>query len=418
MRSFAFSCLLVAAVAFCGCSSGDGGSGGSGGGGQVTPLSVTPETAIPTAGASAAVASFGAQFGSTLTAVFGALASAPAASESLGLKALITTPVSGLCQSGTATANWDDTDDSSTLSEGDSAELLLDGCTGSGLSEAAVTGSVEVTIARADGGLPSGGGSARGPATMSLTIATDPSTTIAGEFEVDINAPSLSTINLGLGDQQDTDELTLIQGSLELELSCFSIFQRIFPANDSVVFFRPIGLALVNSQQFTLNSYALGEAPSIDWQAGVPTSGSLNVFSGASSDAPCSSNGPAGDGSSLTATVVSEGQINIEGQDASSNVFSCSTTWNQLLDLDFITSGVECSMTGTGGTGGMGGGGGAGGSNACGADQECTQDAPSICGTICIDPICGGDDNFDTAGCGDDNRCVCICVEGLCSDPV
>lgn len=82
----------------------------------------------------------------------------------------------------------------------------------------------------------------------------------------------------------------------------------------------------------------------------------------------------------------------------------------------------ECDISGAGGTGGgaggMGGGSGAGGgADACGADTECTPDAPSICGTICIDPICGGLENFDTALCGDDGRCVCICIAGDCSDP-
>jgi hypothetical protein len=74
---------------------------------------------------------------------------------------------------------------------------------------------------------------------------------------------------------------------------------------------------------------------------------------------------------------------------------------------------------GSGGVGGAGGVGGIGGAPAslCGADTECTPDAPSICGTICIDPICGGFENFDTALCGDGGRCVCICMEGTCADP-
>lgn len=53
----------------------------------------------------------------------------------------------------------------------------------------------------------------------------------------------------------------------------------------------------------------------------------------------------------------------------------------------------------------------------CGADCACDPESPSICGTICIDPICGGFENFDTAGCGQDGRCVCICVENVCTDP-
>jgi hypothetical protein len=83
---------------------------------------------------------------------------------------------------------------------------------------------------------------------------------------------------------------------------------------------------------------------------------------------------------------------------------------------------------GTSGTGGAAGTSGAGGSNPgtcnpdlvdptlCGSDCQCDPATPSICGTICIDPICGGFENFDTARCGDDGRCVCICVENLCTD--
>jgi len=55
---------------------------------------------------------------------------------------------------------------------------------------------------------------------------------------------------------------------------------------------------------------------------------------------------------------------------------------------------------------------------ACGADTECNPEAPSECGTLCQD-ICGGFDNFDSAGCGDDNRCFCVCLPaaGVCTEP-
>lgn len=54
------------------------------------------------------------------------------------------------------------------------------------------------------------------------------------------------------------------------------------------------------------------------------------------------------------------------------------------------------------------------GSGSCGADTGCTPEAPSICGTNC-QTECGGFENFDTAFCGEDNRCVCYCLSGVCT---
>ena len=80
-------------------------------------------------------------------------------------------------------------------------------------------------------------------------------------------------------------------------------------------------------------------------------------------------------------------------------------------------SGGDAGSAGAGGEAGSGGVGGSGG-EACGADTECNPEAPSECGTLCQD-ICGGDDNFDSAGCGDDNRCFCVCLPaaGVCTGP-
>lgn len=88
------------------------------------------------------------------------------------------------------------------------------------------------------------------------------------------------------------------------------------------------------------------------------------------------------------------------------------------------TCNCECDTSGAGGSGGVGGSGGSGGMgtggtggadpSACGADTECDPAFPTPCGTLCQD-ICGGFENFDSAGCGDDNRCFCTCLEGICS---
>lgn len=90
---------------------------------------------------------------------------------------------------------------------------------------------------------------------------------------------------------------------------------------------------------------------------------------------------------------------------------------------DCDTSGAGGAGGGGGGTGGSGADGGAGGmagtpGSTCGGDTECTPEAPSHCGTLCIEPICGGIDNFDTAGCGENGRCICLCIEGDCSEPL
>lgn len=99
-----------------------------------------------------------------------------------------------------------------------------------------------------------------------------------------------------------------------------------------------------------------------------------------------------------------------------------------VCDSGLMTCDCECDSSGSGGSGGSVGAGGAGGSGgvsgtggtggvdlSCGASTECDPEFPSNCGTICIEPICGGIDNFDTARCGDDGRCECICLSGACS---
>lgn len=85
---------------------------------------------------------------------------------------------------------------------------------------------------------------------------------------------------------------------------------------------------------------------------------------------------------------------------------------------DMGTGGTAGDM-GTGGTAGDMGTGGTG-AEACGGDTECTFDSPSHCGTLCRDICGGGDDPYDSAGCGDDDRCFCVCYEdaGICTDPL
>ena len=78
--------------------------------------------------------------------------------------------------------------------------------------------------------------------------------------------------------------------------------------------------------------------------------------------------------------------------------------------------GGEAGSGAMGGGGGTAGGGGSAG-ETCGADTACTPDAPSECGTLCQD-ICGGFENFLDAGCGEDNRCFCVCAPtaGVCTE--
>lgn len=322
----------VGALACSGSSAGGGGAGtggtaGGGGGGEPTALAIDAATAIPTAGAAAAVVAFGAQLGATLSAVFEAAASAPPEAEAVALKVLIPFDLSDLCTTGTATGEWDDLDGDFAISDGDEVTLTLNACAGSPLASEAATGSVEAVIG--------------GDGSISITIASTPETNITGSFAVAVDAPGLSQVDLTLGARRSEDVITVTRGTQRIEVSCFEISQTVFPLQGAIESFAPIGTVDVNGQFFTLNSYAM-DAPEIDFTGSVPTSGSLRTASGVSPDAPCFDGTPAGDGSFVSATFAGGGNVTLDGRDAAGNAFSCMTTWDQLLDLEFITSGEVC----------------------------------------------------------------------------
>jgi len=118
----------------------------------------------------------------------------------------------------------------------------------------------------------------------------------------------------------------------------------------------------------------------------------------------------------------------VEVEDCIEKGHSCPGGQDLFCNRDSV---CDCEASGSGGTGGSGGGGtggnmgtgggGTGGTDAqsCGGDTECTPEAPSHCGTLCRDDICP-DENFEAAGCGDDNRCFCVCPPGtgVCEDPL
>ncbi len=349
------SVLLAISVVCTGCSSGGegGGAGGSGatgggGGGGSGPneaASFDAENALPASSASAIAMATGAQLGLTVSSVIAAVEAPPVTALGMSRKASLQLP--GLCPGG-GDATLDDNQPGSILSfqPGQDVTLTFVGCVGSIFSGRAIDGTLVLTIEAVSGGYPS-----EATATVNLTVGSD--TTIVGSFKAIANiVPPL--VDLCLGDQRDTDILTITRGSETIEFACFKIRQEISlvtGAADGA--FEPVGVVRVNGTQvFTLNSYTQ-QPPSIGFVGGTATSGQADMSSGDGTVGVggvigfCAALGitgtPPGNGSFIANEFAGEACVMVTGQENDGTPISHETTWNKLLNADFTPGGATCS---------------------------------------------------------------------------
>ena len=345
--------LLAMSIACTGCSGGgDGeGSGGSGGsGGPATAFSFDAETSEQAAEGAAVATELATRVGSIVSRLFGALADgAGAASLGAGLKDNI--PIPPICTAGTATLDWQRS--GLDLSAGDIVTLTLDDCSGSPVSTMPANGTITLTMTDVGGGLPVIGGIITAIASLDLSIAPD--TTITGNFALNANLPSLALANLFFGARKDSDLITVTEGSFQMQLACFDIYQRVGLAGPGIEFFRPLGVLNLSNQVFTLNNYE--ETPDnilFDFAGfdATPRSGSLTLTSGDRSGGICSSfsGDPTPNESFVTATFTGGGCVTLEGTDTGGVPFSLVRTWDSLLEVG--TPGGPGDSCGTGGGGG------------------------------------------------------------------
>lgn len=338
------SVLLAMSIAYTGCSSGgDGdGSGGSGGGGPSEAASFDADNALPASGASAIAMATGAQLGLAVSSVIAAAAEAPPATA-LGMSRKEILQLPGLCPRG-----GDATLDYTSFQPGQDVKLTFTGCVGLVFSGGAIDGTLVLTIEEVSGGFPS-----KATATVNLTVGSD--TTITGSFTA-IASVAGALLDLCLGDQRDTDVLTITRGTETIEFACFKIRQEISlvtGAADGA--FEPVGVVRVNGTQvFTLNSYTQ-QPPPVGFVNGTATSGSTDTSSGdgsVSTSRPFSGpfcapfgNTPPGNNSFIANEFAGDACVMVTGQDADGNAISHETTWSKLLNADFSPGGATCGST-------------------------------------------------------------------------
>jgi hypothetical protein len=344
--------LLAMSIACTGCSGGgDGeGSGGSGGSGSTAPLSFDAETSLRAAGGAAAATAFAAQFGGTIASILDALGNAPEAA-SFGVTRKIN--VSDFICTGGGSADL-----TGQIVEGEEVKLVLNDCLGSAFGAGSVSGDITLTINSGTNFDLFNGGPIYATAVVMLDIS--PGGSLVGGFDAFAEASAgLAMINLRLGNQLDSDLLTLSEGGQVLQLGCFDILQRIqLPSG----FVAPRGVANLAGQIYTINDYATSSVPPIDFDAtGVPRGGEMTLVSGDGSiegsdrSGPCQPfvGTPAGDNSYVDALFSAGGCISLSGAKFDGSTFEASTSWDKLLDRDFTEGGGEsCGGGGTGGTGG------------------------------------------------------------------
>jgi hypothetical protein len=335
--------LLTISIACTGCSSGGDGGGGSGGNqGSSEPISFDADTALPASGASAIAMATGAQLGLAVSRVIAAAAEEPPAAA-LGMSRKASLQLPGLCPRG-----GDATLDYSSFQPGQDVTLTFTGCLSSVFSGGAIDGTLVLTIEEVSGGFPS-----KATATVNLTVGSD--TTITGSFTA-IASLAGALLDLCLGDQRDTDILTITRGTETIEFACFKIRQVISlvtGAADGA--FEPVGVVRVNGTQvFTLNSYTQ-QPPSVGFVNGTATSGSADMSSGdgsVSTSRPFSGpfcapfgNTLPGNNSFIANEFAGDACVMVTGQDANGNAISHETTWSKLLNADFSPGGATCGGT-------------------------------------------------------------------------
>jgi hypothetical protein len=346
--------LLVISIACAGCSGGghDGGAGGNGatggggggGGGPNEAASFDADNALPASSASAIAMAAGAQLGLTVSSVIAA-AAPPATALGTIPKASLQLP--GLCpQGGNATLDDNQPGSIPSFQPGQDVTLTFVGCVGSVFSGQAIDGTLVLTIDAVSGSYPS-----EATANVNLTVGSD--TTITGSFKAIANiVPPI--VDLCLGDQRDTDILTITRGSETIEFACFKIRQEISlftGAADGA--FEPVGVVRRNGTQvFTMNSYT-EQPPSIGFAGGTATSGHADMSSGngnvgvgglAGFCATLGIGGTApGNGSFIANEFAGDACVMVTGQEGDGTPISHETTWNKLLNADFSPGGATCS---------------------------------------------------------------------------
>jgi hypothetical protein len=333
MRKTDLGSVLVAvaiSVSYLGCgsegggASGMGGSGATGSGGNVgtggttepvTALSFDAETVLPASAGAAVAVAFGTQFGALMSRLelFGGL---PPRSVQAAIVPKDTTPISGLCSMGSAVLDW-----SGALAEGETVMVTLQGCEGTALVAGPADGTISFEVDSVD---PSATVFS-GTATLDLT---SPGTVVAGTFSVNTNRA-----NVFLGEQAPTDRMNVTQAGQRMTIECFDIYQRY---NE---FYRPLALATVDNQIFTINDYEATPANTrFDLSSGVPVVGSVQLLSGVGSGVPCRNAMPQGDGSSCLITFNAGGCVDIACTDAGGGSITRSAMWNDLLSFDFLAA--------------------------------------------------------------------------------
>lgn len=350
------SVLLATSIACTGCSSGgDGeGSGGSGGSGSAAALSFDAESSRPAAGGAAAAIAFAAQFGNTVASILEALGNAP---EAGAFPVTQKINVSDFICPGGGRADL-----TGQVVEGEEVKLVLNDCAGSPFGAGSASGDITLTIDAGTNFDYLNGGPIYATATVILDIS--PGGTLEGGFDAFAEASArLTMINLRLGNQEDSDLLTLFEGGQVLQLGCFDILQRIQAPSGFVM---PLGVANLGGQIYTINDYATSTTPRIDFDSsGVPRAGDMTLHSGdeavvegSDRSSPCGPfvETPAGDKSYVDALFSAGGCISLSGAELDGTPFEASTSWDKLLDRDFTEGGGPlCSGGGTGGTGGSAG---------------------------------------------------------------
>jgi hypothetical protein len=198
---------------------------------------------------------------------------------------------------------------------------------------------------------PEGGGD--------FTIAPD--TVLDGSFAVRANfVPGSAGTNLYLGNQLESDLITVSETERVLQLGCFEIYTRIGLVSPVTEFFRPRGVLSLDQKVYTLNDYAVEPVPNIDFESAdtaTPKSGGLELYSGDNrlddqgGPAACFGRGLSGDNSVTSARFMAEGVVEADVESAAGECFRCNTTWNSLLDT-LSQKSDDCSSVSCGGSDG------------------------------------------------------------------
>ena len=203
--------------------------------------------------------------------------------------------------------------------EGETVTITLEGCDAMAFLPGAENGTITLVVERAEGLV------FVGDATVALTSTGGG--TMNGSFWVGTNVR-----NVTFGEQAPTDDLTMTVNGQELRVSCFEIYQR-YPE-----FFRPIAVATLDGESYTINDYPEPSSNNISFPDGFPSAGSMiRLASGVDSDVPCF-DADAGDGSSCTMTFRTGGCVDITCTDKDASAIERSVQWTDLLSFDFTNA--------------------------------------------------------------------------------